>query len=172
MNKARISALSIMVAVIQVSAKATLPAGMGQTAGNTFYVYHDKGDKLNHFIPSGWMGDYGDLKINDANTGDPKEGKTSIKITYSGEAKQGANWAGIYWQQPANNWGAKAGGFDLSGYKRVTFWAKGVRKDKKPVNISEFKIGGITGEYSDSDVSNIGPVELTDKWKQYSINLA
>src|SRR3954464_2111112 len=65
---------------------------------NVFYVYSDKGARVNHYIPSGWMGDYGDLKIDDGNTTDPADGKTCVKITYTGKATQGANWAGIFWQ--------------------------------------------------------------------------
>ena len=33
-------------------------------------------------------------------------------------------------------------------------------------------MGGITGEYPDSDSAVVGPVELTNKWEQYSIDLA
>ena len=78
---------------------------------NTFYVYADKGAKVNHFIPSGWMGDYGDIKVDDSSTADPADGKTCIKITYTGKATQGANWAGVSFcsQNPANNWGDKPG---------------------------------------------------------------
>jgi hypothetical protein len=141
-------------------------------ATDVFYVYHDKAHPLNHFIPSGWMGDYGDLKFNDGDTTNPQDGRTAIKITYTGEAKQGANWSGIYWQNPANNWGEKPGGYDLTGYKRVTFWARGVRKDKKPVTINEFKIGGITGDHGDSDAASVGPMELTETWKKFTIDLA
>ncbi len=134
-----------------------------------FYIYTDKGSPKNHFIPSGWMGDYGDLKINDADTTDPADGKTAIKWTYSGQAKQGANWSGAFWQHPANNWGDKMGGFDLTGYKRLTFWAKGLKGGER---IAEFKVGGITGEHGDSDSMSIGPVELTKEWKKYTIDLA
>jgi len=134
-----------------------------------FNVYVDKGDRTNHFIPSGWMGDYGDLKVDDGNRENPKSGKTAIKWTYSAKASQGANWTGCFWQHPANNWGSVAGGYDLSGYKRLTFWARGEKGGEK---IAEFKVGGITGEHGDSDAQNIGPIELTKDWKQYSIDLA
>ena len=53
------------------------------SAKNVFDVYADKGAKGNHFIPSGWMGDYGDIKIDDGSTDDPADGKTCIKITYT-----------------------------------------------------------------------------------------
>lgn len=134
-----------------------------------FYVYSDKGSPLNHFIPSGWMGDYGDLRLNDADVTDPANGKTAIKWTYSAKATQGANWTGAFWQYPANNWGDKAGGYDLSAYKRLTFWARGSKGGEK---IAEFKVGGITGEHGDSDSASIGPIELTKDWKKYTIDLA
>lgn len=134
-----------------------------------FYIYSDKNAKGNHFIPSGWMGDYGDLKLDDANRENPKDGATAIKWTYSAEAKQGASWTGVFWQQPANNWGDKPGGYDLTGYKRLTFWARG---GKGGEYIGEFKVGGITGEHGDSDSESIGPITLTKDWKKYTIELA
>jgi hypothetical protein len=136
---------------------------------DVFYIYSDKGDHQNHFIPSGWMGDYGDLRIDDGNRDNPKSGKTSIKWTYTAKATNGANWAGCFWQNPANNWGTVAGGYDLSAYKRLTFWARGEKGGEK---IAEFKVGGITGEHGDSDAQNIGPIELTKEWKKYTIDLA
>ena len=39
--------------------------GMKIKGGFPFYIYTDCFSRLNHYIPSGWMGDYGDLKIND-----------------------------------------------------------------------------------------------------------
>ena len=136
---------------------------------DVFYIYQDKGSHENHFIPSGWMGDYGDLKLDDGNKDKPQSGSTAIKWTYTGEAKQGANWAGCFWQNPANNWGDKAGGYDLTAYKRLTFYARGAKGGEK---IAEFKVGGITGDHGDSDAQAIGPVTLTTEWKKYTIDLA
>jgi len=133
-----------------------------------FGVYIDRGSKQNHYIPSGWMGDYGDIKHNESWKENPHSGKTCIKITYTAEGKQGANWAGIYWQWPPNNWGEKKGGYDLTGAKKLTFWARG---EKGKEEIIEFKMGGITGTYSDSDSASIGPISLTADWKQYTIDL-
>ncbi len=134
----------------------------------TFPIYTDAKSPDNHYTPSGWMGDYGDLRLDDKFMQDPHSGSTSIKISYSPEATQGARWAGVYWQNPPNNWGARPGGYDLTGAKKVTFWARG---EKGGERIEEFKIGGITGEYADSDVAGIGPVELTTEWQQYTIDL-
>lgn len=164
---------AVAVAALTLTSAWAAPTPKKQTAplskDSVFYVYSDKSAPGNHYIPSGWMGDYGDLKIDDGNTSGPADGRTAIKITYSGEAKQGANWAGMFWQNPANNWGDKLGGYDLSAYKRLTFWARG---EKGGETINEFKVGGITGEHADSDAASMGPVELTKDWKKYTLDLS
>jgi len=133
-----------------------------------FYVYADRSSMNNHFIPSGWMGDYGDIKYDGASKEDPYLGDTCVKIIYSGKATQGARWAGIYWQNPPNNWGTVDKGFDLSKAVKLTFWARG---EKGGERIEEFKVGGIMGEFSDSDSAGIGPVILNKDWTQYTIDL-
>ena len=90
-----------------------------------FDVYTEKMSRKNHYIPSGYMGDYGDIKVNDRWKEQPRSGKSCIKIEYTADRSQGASWAGIFWQNPANNWGTRKGGYDLTGAKRFTFWARG-----------------------------------------------
>ncbi len=138
-------------------------------AADSFVVYSDKGAVGNHYIPSGWMGDYGDLKINDEVTAEPYSGKTCIEINYSAKRTGKAGWAGMYWQNPANNWGSTNGGFDLTGMTKLTFWAKGKVGGEI---IDKVKIGGLKGTYPDSTESSIGPVELSNTWEKYTINLA
>jgi hypothetical protein len=158
-----------------------------KVADDVFYVYAERGSRLNHYIPSGWMGDFGDLKLNQGWVKDSKPGaketkakpdaaktgpgeETCIQIKYSAERKQGAGWAGIYWQHPANNWGDKKGGYNLSNYSKLTFMAKGEKGDEV---IDKFFIGGITGttEEGDSDEASISPVNLTKDWKKYEVSL-
>jgi len=133
-----------------------------------FVVYHDKNARDNHYIPAGWMGDYGDVKINDAYVQDPQSGSTCIQFVYTAKKSQNQGWAGVYWQNPANNWGNKKGGFDLTGMNKITFWARGEKGGEK---IEKFLVGGIRGVYSDTVEVAIGPIELTSTWKQYTINL-
>lgn len=133
-----------------------------------FYVYKDQGARENHYIASGWMGDYGDLKINTGCTTKVHSGTTSFQVKYNAKMAQNAGWCGIYWQSPPNNWGDKKGGYNLTGAKKLTFWACG---EKGGEIISEFKMGGISGEYPDSDSASIGPIELSKKWQQYTIDL-
>ncbi|MBU4305304.1 MAG: hypothetical protein KJ893_06770 [Candidatus Omnitrophica bacterium] len=134
-----------------------------------FGVYIDRGSRMNHYIPSGWMGDYGDIKLDENCKEKPYSGVTCIKFSYSAQGKQGANWAGVFWQNPPNNWGEKKGGFDIRGAKKITFWARGEAGDER---IQEFKAGGISGTYPDSDSAGIGPVDLTSEWQQYTIDLS
>ncbi len=132
-------------------------------------VYTDKATKDNHYVPSGWMGDTGDIKIDAGWKEKPHGGSTCIKVTYTAEQKQSAGWAGVYWQNPANNWGTQPGGINLTGAKKLVFWARGEKGGEK---IAEFKIGGITGEYADSDTAGLTDVILTPEWKEYTIDLA
>ena len=160
----------IMAALMAVAFQPIANAADATTAApfKLFKVYTDGSAPDNHYIPSGWMGDYGDLKIDEKFMTNPHSGTTCFKTSYSGKATQGARWAGIYWQNPPNNWGSRPGGYDLTGAKKLTFWARG---DKGGERIEEFKIGGITGEYADSDVAGIGPVVLTTEWQEFTIDL-
>lgn len=133
-----------------------------------FNVYTDKNARGNHFSPSGWMGDYSDITFTDAWRENPHSGVNCIKITYRPSASQGARWAGMYWQNPPNNWGEKKGGYDLTGAKKLTFWARG---EKGGERIEEVKIGGLSGTYPDSDAAAAGPIILTKDWQEYTINL-
>ena len=147
------------------SAAKTVTAAKGFKG---FNVYTDLRSPDNHYIASGYMGDYSDVKIDGACFDNPHSGTTCIKVTYSNATSQGARWAGMYWQSPANNWGDKKGGFDLTGATKLTFWARGAKGGER---IEEFKMGGITGLYPDSDIAGIGPVLLTTEWQKYEIDL-
>jgi len=134
-----------------------------------FWVYQDKGSRGNHYIPSGFMPDGKCLAFNDAWRKECFEGSTCIKIVYDVECSQeGQKWVGIYWMNPANNWGARKGGFNLEGAEKLTFSAKGENGGER---IEEFKIGGISGDFPDTDSAVIGPVILTDEWREYTIDL-
>lgn len=131
-----------------------------------FYVYSDAKSILNHYYPSGWMGDSRDLAFDQESKAYPYAGKHCIKVKYNPRGSNG--WAGIYWQQPANNWGDKQGGFNLSKATYVTFWMRGETGDEV---ISEVKIGGFKGQYPDSASVAIKNIKLTKEWKLYWIDL-
>jgi len=159
----------------------TLPptATLIPVSDDIFYIYSDGDTPYNHFIPSGYMGDTGDIQIDGANGENPQSGNTSIRIIYNTQGN-GPNacdyappckWAGVYWQQPANNWGKdqvwEGTGYDLSSYSRLKFWA---RSDKSCT--IEFKVGGIIGLYGDSLTFPRGiAVKLSSEWQEHEIDL-
>ncbi len=134
-----------------------------------FWVYKDKGTRGNHYIPSGFMPNGKCLSFSDTWREGCHDGPTCIRVVYDVPcSNEDQRWAGIYWLNPANNWGNRKGGYDLSGATKLTFWARGAQGGER---IEEFKIGGITGDYPDTDSAVIGPVILTDEWRQYTIDL-
>lgn len=134
-----------------------------------FPVYKDAMSAENHYVPSGWMGDYGDIQMNLNHRDNSFEGASCIKFSYSARQSQDEGWAGVYFQHPTDNWGMLEGGFDLSGARRLVFYARGETGEEI---IKEFKAGGITGgEFMDTDSALLTNVKLTKEWKQYVINL-
>ncbi|MCA9409091.1 MAG: hypothetical protein H6755_02340 [Candidatus Omnitrophica bacterium] len=134
-----------------------------------FYIYKDKGGRENHFNPSGFMGSVGCIKYNDRWTDGCQDGKTCIRIDFDIQcAREDQQWAGIYWLNPPNNWGDRKGGYNLAGAQKLTFWARGEVGGEM---IQEFTIGGIKGDYPDTDKVVIGPVILTEDWREYTIDL-
>lgn len=133
---------------------------------SSFYVYANQDDGCNHYYPSGWMGDIPSISFDSNWTSDCYSGDSCIKITF---AAKGSNWAGIYWLEPENNWGTVPNaGYDLTGATKITFWAKGKNGGEQ----IEFFAGGVTGTYPDSfPKTSTGFITLTNKWKQYTIDL-
>ncbi|MFH1778908.1 MAG: beta-galactosidase [Candidatus Omnitrophota bacterium] len=130
--------------------------------------------KGQHFWPGGWMGDTGALTIDEGSPDPcPADGAdpwVCTKVTYSGVATNGQNWAGIYWLYPDKNWGTDPdGGWNLSGVTYLSFWAKGQNGGEK-IN---FGVGGVTGTCGDTIQPTVKiPVTLTNTWTQYFINLS
>ncbi len=124
------------------------------------------------FVASGWMGDgeYGrkNIEFEGAYEKEPHSQPTCIKIKYTFGPKR---WAGIYWQNKADNWGDRRGNnYSKKGFTKVTFWAKG----ETGKEVVEFKAGDIfnkTKKYHDSFDSTIGRVTLSNKWKEYIIDI-
>src|SRR6185503_9397343 len=100
-------------------------AGSAPKAQLPFFVYSDGGSKENHFIASGFTGDYGAIQMSDKCADNPQSGASCIKFTYSGQAPQKMKWAGVFFQNPANNWGTSVGGYDLTGAQKLKFFARG-----------------------------------------------
>ena len=77
-------------------------------------------------------------------------------------------WAGVSWQNPANNWGEFDGGYNLSKAKKLSFWARG----ESGGEIMEAKLGGTAANYPDSETLTSGPITLTNVWTEYVLDLS
>ncbi len=131
-----------------------------------FIVFDEKGGSNHHYIPSGWMGNSKAIKMDDGCTTNPHGGNTCLRFEYSATD----NWAGIVWQDPANDWGDQNGGWNLTGTKKLKFWARGEKGDE----VVSFKFGilGSDKKFSDSANGEMADVKLTKNWTEYSIDLA
>lgn len=152
---------------------------LSQPSVTTFDIYSDATSERNHFKPTGFMGDCGDITVNESCDENPHSGATCIKVIYTAKGK-GPNkcdypgpcrWAGVYWQEPADNWGVevrdKDKGFDLSSYDRLVFWARSDKECKM-----EFKVGGNSNLYGDSlTYPRAIRVTLNPKWERHEIEL-
>ena len=121
---------------------------------------------VKNFALSGYMGDISDIKITGSYSNLHQAGFPALKVSYA--AAGGMGWAGVVWQNPANNWGEFDGGYNLSAAKKISFWVRG----EKGGEIVEFKLGGTASNYPDSDNLSTGDLTLTDKWQQYQLDLS
>ncbi len=131
-----------------------------------FTVFDEKGSPNNHYISSGWMGNAKGTKMDDGCTTNPHGGQTCLRVEYS----DAGEWAGIVWQDPANDWGDLSGGWNLTGAKKLKCWARG----DKGGEIVSFKFGvlGTEKKYADSASGDISDIKLTKEWTEYTIDLA
>jgi hypothetical protein len=183
---AGVSALLTCLLVTCLQAKAGEPAGAQPTrivpqtglaevkenaSGRTpeampFYVYNNAiFPPVVNFSPSGYMGDASDLKLSGSYKNMHQEGSPCLRIMYMAEGRMG--WAGVAWQNPANNWGEFDGGYNLMKAKKLSFWARGDQGGE----IVEFKLGGTAANYPDSETLSSGPITLTNVWTQYILDL-
>lgn len=153
---------------------------LGSPASDSaFYIYQDVDSQENNYKPTGYMGDVGDVQVDDAFEGNPHSGTTSIRIVYDAEGNAPnecsysppCKWAGVYWQEPPNNWGKDAffegRGYDLSEYDRLVFWARAENE-----STIEFKVGGISEPYGDSlPYARSVRANLNEMWQEFEIDL-
>ena len=155
--------LPILVTTTAVPQKVKVDGGDDEKVELPFVLYDEKSDAENQsFVPSGLMGSTEAIKIDAVCLEKPKFGETCMKLVFSDPA----NWAGLVWQHPANDWGDLPGAVNLSGAKKLSFWAHGKMGGEK------VKFGyGLLGKdkkFHDSSKAEIS-VELTDEWVEYTI---
>jgi hypothetical protein len=153
------------VANIPIFVKRPPPRAGAAKAELPFVLYDETGRKPT-FVPSGYMGNHPAIKIDENCHETPLSGKSCLRMEY----RDRKDWGGVVWQNPANDWGDQPGGFDLSGAKRLSFWARGEQGGE--VVSFEFGLIGRDKKYFDSDRGKLENVRLESNWKQYSIDLS
>ena len=134
-----------------------------RAASMPYPVYRDGAN--GPWYVSGYMGNTGAMKVDDKCSEKPHSGETCMKIEYSANG----NWAGIFWQSPAGDWGDKPGGANLSKAATLVFWARGEKGGEK----ASFFMGGIGKDKPFHDTANrkLENVVLKKSWTRYRIPL-
>ena len=109
------------------------------------------------------MGNTRALKVDERCADRPFAGETCLRVEYTDHI----GWAGIFWQDPANDWGEKPGGRNLSQAATLVFRARGERGGEKV----DFFVGGLKDKpHGDSAEAKL-TVTLKKEWTRYRIPL-
>jgi hypothetical protein len=128
-------------------------------------IYAEQGSR-GPYIPSGWMGLASAVKVDEACRDRPRSGATCMRFDYAASG----DWAGVVWQDPEGDWGDRPGGWNLSGARKLTFWARGARGGE----VVGFLLGTIGRDkpYFDTAQVKLDSVRLTAEWALYTLDLA
>ncbi len=127
-----------------------------------FYVYKD-GNELPYF-PSAYMGNMSAMQVNTRNTIHAKSGDASLQIVYDAEQ----DWYGLALVDPANDWGETLGGYDITGARTFSFWAR-ASSSKVSATIG-FGLIDDDQPYPDTAKRSIA-INMSTSWKKYTIAL-
>lgn len=139
------------------------------------------------YVTSGYFGDHSDVTMTPTSATDTKDcdgdpapstaGNCHIATYTPDPASDTSHFAGIYWQYPANNFGAMPGFNIPAGATQVTFWAKGAAGGEQVA----FFVGGLKaagaahGDAWQAPAVTAGgappPTTLTSTWASYTIDV-
>ncbi len=166
-EKEPVAVASIPRMVPRIRPKVTPQALLRPEGPQTFpfRLYGDCDDGMFPYYPYGWMGNIDAIDLNECWEENPHSGSTCMRFEYNAVGR----WAGVAWQDPANNWGDVPGGYNLTGAKKLTFWVRGETGFER----AEFKVGllGIGKKYNDTAKRTLGKVQLYKEWHQYTISV-
>ena len=137
-----------------------------QVATLPFILYGEVGRDKPPFVPTGWMGNTKAMKLDEKCETLPHSGQTCLKFDFSAND----TWGGIVWQSPPSDWGDKPGGWNITGAKRLSFWARG----EKGGEVAGFQLGllGADKKFADSGSAKLEQVALSNDWQQFQIDLS
>ncbi len=126
-----------------------------------FYVYKD--GENDPYAATAFMGNYKAMTVDSQHKSIVHSGNAALKISY----KQEHDWYGLGVVDPANDWGEILGGYNVSGAKKFTFWAKASKKNV--VATIGFGLIGKDKPFPDTAKKSV-EIKLTTKWKKYVIS--
>ncbi len=154
------------VANVPIRVKGTAKSAMAKAAMLPLVIYDEPDRSPVSYVPTGWMGNLKGLKLSETCETRPHSGKHCIRVDYT----PAADWAGVVWQNPGNDWGDLPGGWNLTGAKNLTFWARG---DQGREKIScEFGIIAKNKRFHDSGTGKLEGIELTTQWQKFTIDVS
>lgn len=153
------------VASLPFLVKGTPKKPDGMLAKLPLVVYAEQDPAANAYFPTGWMGNTKAIKVNDGWPVNPHSGKTSMRCSY----ETGGDWGGVVWQHPNNDWGERPGGWNLTGARTLTFWARG----EKGGEIVSFEYGLLGGNkpFGDTGRDKLDKIQLSKDWTRYEMDL-
>jgi len=154
----------VAVANVPLRVRGAVRVGLGAKAKLPLTIYDEAGNSL-PYVPSGWMGNAGAMKLDLNCSINPHSGSTCIKWDYSAAD----NWGGIAWQSPEGDWGDKPGGYDLTGARKLVLWARG----KTGGEVVSFGLGLIKSDKKFPDTATVEPTKrtLTTEWQKIEMPL-
>jgi len=154
----------VAVANVPLRVRGAIPTAIGSNVKLPFTIYSESGQTL-PFIPSGWMGNAGAMKLDMNSSIRPHTGTSCIQWSYNASD----NWGSIAWQSPEGDWGDKPGGFNLTGAKKLVVWARGANGGEQ----ISFAIGLIKNDKKYYDTAIVPAVKetLSTSWQKFEIPL-
>lgn len=126
-------------------------------------VVQDEADGKVSYVPSGWMGDTGAIRLDPDCREQPASGETCTRC----EFRATSGWGGVVWQSPPGDWGDAPGGFDLTGATKLTFRARG-ESGGETVSFS-YGILDDSKPFPDTASGKLENVNLEKEWRTYQI---
>lgn len=152
------------IANVPVRVEGPVRVTAGRAATLPLTVYAESHDEPS-FVPSGWMGDTKSIQLDPACPESPHTGKTSLRCEFGATS----GWGAVAWQHPAEDWGNRRGGFNLTGAKRLVFFARG-ESGGEEVTFS-FGLIGREKKYFDTAKRSLEKVKLTKEWQRFELKV-
>jgi hypothetical protein len=155
---------------------SVLPIYLYKDAPKTDYPDEHGATLLNHFSPSGWMNNAGQISVDPkCKEVTPYSGTHCFKINWNGQAgADGWKWGGIVWLEPKNIWDLNGNspthkGYDLRGAGYLSFWAR-TNSANSGMQIKVY-FGNSWDSCSQTPAVWRTPA-LNTSWQQYTISVA